>query len=165
MKALTLHQPWASLVMVGRKLYETRSWSTPHRGLIAIHAGKSLPDYALDFCDEFDGELAAVGIHDVTALPLGVVLGCVRLTGCIATDGPEAARLGEAAKEWGNWDPGRYAWRLEGPSPYGMPIAARGMQGLWDWKPPGYATDRSALEPAAAPAPSPVSRLPQGRLL
>ena len=32
MKALTLHQPWASLVMRGAKLYETRSWSTPYRG-------------------------------------------------------------------------------------------------------------------------------------
>lgn len=38
MKALTLHQPWASLLAAGHKTIETRSWSTPYRGPIAIHA-------------------------------------------------------------------------------------------------------------------------------
>lgn len=40
MKALTLHQPWASLIAVGLKTIETRSWSTKYRGPLAIHAGK-----------------------------------------------------------------------------------------------------------------------------
>lgn len=40
MKALTLTQPWASLVELGEKWIETRSWRTGHRGPIAIHAGK-----------------------------------------------------------------------------------------------------------------------------
>lgn len=39
MKAITLWQPWASLVAVGVKTIETRSWSTSYRGPIAIHAG------------------------------------------------------------------------------------------------------------------------------
>lgn len=165
MKAITLHQPWASLVMIGRKLYETRSWPTPYRGVLAIHAGKTLPDYALDFCAEFDGELTAAGIPDATELPLGVVLGCVRLTGCIRTDDGFARTLPAHAKAWGNWEPGRYAWRLEGPSPYGKPIPARGLQGLWDWTPPGYPVDRSApVERPSSPAPN-VSHLRQGRLL
>lgn len=38
MKALTLHQPWATLVAYGIKTIETRSWSTRHRGPLAIHA-------------------------------------------------------------------------------------------------------------------------------
>lgn len=38
MKALTLHQPAASLVAVGVKTIETRSWSTRYRGPLAIHA-------------------------------------------------------------------------------------------------------------------------------
>jgi len=41
-KALTLTQPWASLVALGAKLIETRSWQTSHRGRIAIHAGQGL---------------------------------------------------------------------------------------------------------------------------
>lgn len=40
MKTLTLHQPWASLVALGVKSIETRSWSTRYRGPLAIHAGK-----------------------------------------------------------------------------------------------------------------------------
>lgn len=40
MKALTLHQPWASLIAAGVKTIETRSWSTRYRGPLAVHAGK-----------------------------------------------------------------------------------------------------------------------------
>lgn len=41
MKALTIRQPWASLVALGVKTIETRSWSTSYRGPLAIHAGKA----------------------------------------------------------------------------------------------------------------------------
>lgn len=40
MKALTIHQPWASLIAYGFKRFETRGWRTNYRGLVAIHAGK-----------------------------------------------------------------------------------------------------------------------------
>lgn len=40
MKAITVWQPWASLLVSGRKRYETRSWATSYRGPIAIHAAK-----------------------------------------------------------------------------------------------------------------------------
>jgi hypothetical protein len=39
MKALTIRQPWASLIALGVKHIETRSWSTRYRGPLAIHAG------------------------------------------------------------------------------------------------------------------------------
>lgn len=41
MKALTLWQPWATLIAIGAKTIETRSWSTNHRGPLAIHAAKT----------------------------------------------------------------------------------------------------------------------------
>lgn len=43
MKAITLHQPWASLVVVGAKTVETRSWATSYRGPLVVHAGKRPP--------------------------------------------------------------------------------------------------------------------------
>lgn len=43
MKALTLWQPWASLIALGIKRIETRSWSTNYRGPLAIHAAKRPP--------------------------------------------------------------------------------------------------------------------------
>ena len=45
MKALTLHQPWASLIAHGVKSIETRSWAPPQSLVgqrIAIHAGKNV---------------------------------------------------------------------------------------------------------------------------
>lgn len=43
-KALTIRQPWASLVALGVKTIETRPWSTKYRGLLAIHAAVRAPD-------------------------------------------------------------------------------------------------------------------------
>ena len=43
MKMLTLHQPWASLVALGIKTIETRSWRTGYRGPLAIQAAKEKP--------------------------------------------------------------------------------------------------------------------------
>lgn len=45
MKALTLHQPWATLVALGVKTIETRSWSTRYRGRLLIHAAAKRPDH------------------------------------------------------------------------------------------------------------------------
>jgi hypothetical protein len=42
MKALTLTQPWATLIAIGAKRFETRSWATAYRGPLAIHAATSL---------------------------------------------------------------------------------------------------------------------------
>lgn len=43
-RALTLHQPWASLVALGVKRLETRSWSTSYRGRLLIHAAARIPN-------------------------------------------------------------------------------------------------------------------------
>lgn len=55
MKAITLHQPWASLVGLGIKTIETRSWCTKYRGPLAIHAAKRQPDQALRVGDFVTG--------------------------------------------------------------------------------------------------------------
>ncbi len=43
MKAITIWQPWATLLAIGAKKYETRSWATNYRGPIAIHAAVKRP--------------------------------------------------------------------------------------------------------------------------
>ena len=53
LKALSLWQPWASLIAVGAKRIETRSWPTKHRGPIAIHASAKT--------DHIKGELEKTG--------------------------------------------------------------------------------------------------------
>jgi len=49
MKAITILEPWASLIACGAKKIETRSWATKYRGKIAIHTGKS--DTYISNCD------------------------------------------------------------------------------------------------------------------
>lgn len=55
MKALSLHQPWATLIAAGAKVYETRSWPPP-RGLIgqplAIHAAKKVDKELGEWVDD-----------------------------------------------------------------------------------------------------------------
>lgn len=63
MKALTLHQPWASLIALGVKTVETRSWSTAYRGPLAIHAAKRKPDVEM-MEDGPAGELYDESNHD-----------------------------------------------------------------------------------------------------
>jgi len=41
MKALSLKQPWAELVVSGKKTIETRKWNTKFRGEFLIHASKN----------------------------------------------------------------------------------------------------------------------------
>jgi len=40
MKALTISQPYASLIASGEKWVENRTWATRYRGPLAIHAGR-----------------------------------------------------------------------------------------------------------------------------
>lgn len=42
MKVLTIRQPWASLIILGYKRFEFRSWKTSYRGDLLIHAGKMI---------------------------------------------------------------------------------------------------------------------------
>lgn len=44
MKALTVQQPWASVIASGDKLVENRSWPTKYRGPLAIHTARRWSD-------------------------------------------------------------------------------------------------------------------------
>ncbi len=55
MKRLSLIQPWATLILSGAKRFETRSWRTPYRGPLAIHAGGRFPSLAKSLCPSAHG--------------------------------------------------------------------------------------------------------------
>jgi hypothetical protein len=72
MKALSVRQPWASLIAAGVKTIEVRSWSTKHRGPLLICAGKrpheSLPvGVALCVVDVIDCRPFVHGVDDAAA--------------------------------------------------------------------------------------------------
>lgn len=146
MRALTLTQPWASLVALGAKHFETRSWAAPP-GPLLIHAGKNLKPVGgvgglEDLCasEPYREALFGTGPYrDPSELPRGKVLCVVDLVVCISTDSLEAGQGAmlehEAAPhEWdfGDYSPGRFAWVLTGLHALPEPLTARGRQKLWN---------------------------------
>ena len=69
MKALTIWQPWASLLVSGQKKYETRSWATAYRGPIAIHAAMRPVRRTIDALAA-DREGSGVGCAGAAGQPL-----------------------------------------------------------------------------------------------
>jgi len=134
-KAITLTQPWATLVAIGAKRIETRSWWHQYRGRLAIHAAKAMPDWAMDICAEepFRSVLLAAGIAGVCVLPRGAVIATCRLADCLPTDAVSPFRLTEQELAFGDYAAGRWAWILEDVKILPDRIPAKGMLGLWEW--------------------------------
>jgi hypothetical protein len=81
--ALSLKQPWAALVVHGRKSVEVRAWPTARRGRILIHAAR-VSDPRPQAWDWVPPELA-----DAARL-VGGLVGAADLTGCVAYRSPAA---------------------------------------------------------------------------
>ena len=130
MKTLSLLQPYATLVVLGAKRVETRSWQTDYRGELYIHASARMPKWCRELLDR---EPFAQFLHD-QVLPLGQVVGRVTLDGCQKTSewlaSPEFNHL---EKAFGDFGPRRYAWRLSNPVPLDTTLPFKGALGLWDW--------------------------------
>ena len=131
-KALSLWQPWASLIALGAKQYETRSWSTNYRGELVIHAAKRFAraEQALCATRPFIDWLVDGDIMSVKDMPLGVCLCVVELVDVVHTE-VIAPSLSQQELAFGDYTPGRYAWKLEVVRVFDEPIPARGYQGLW----------------------------------
>lgn len=134
MKAITLWQPWATLVAYGYKQFETRSWATHYRGPLLIHAAKRIPQRgelgALPNPEPIRQALAEIGIRQVGDLPFGCAVAVVEVTAVLRTEvvGPG---LDEAQLAFGDYAPGRYAWRLTDVRRLLEPVPLQGRQGLW----------------------------------
>lgn len=125
MKALTIKEPWATLIIDGYKKYEFRSWKTNYRGKILIHAGMSLEKDMLERFKDYNLECSK-----------GAIIGEALLTDCILVNK-------EFNDELRSVDPivyGRsnhvetYAWKLENVVKYDKPIYIKGKLGLWNYE-------------------------------
>lgn len=141
MKAISLWQPWASLIAWGEKQYETRHWYASYRGLLAIHAAKRKPTYddTVHMKDEFYAACRRnqyTQDYGLSTLPLGAVLCIVDLKAVIQTSPNLIRQIGQKEAAFGDYSPGRYAWKMEVVEVFDKPIPARGEQGLWNWERP-----------------------------
>lgn len=82
MKALSLWQPWATLLVGGKKSIETMAYPMPfaiREQRVAIHAAKKWSHELAALCLEypFDACLRELHIEDPDDLPLGAIVGFV----------------------------------------------------------------------------------------
>lgn len=144
MKVLSLTQPWATLMAIGAKRYETRSWPTQHRGPLAIAASRGFPadcrglaTHTAPFVDVLAA--AGIGVAELDAAR-GHILSVVDVVDVITTDSVEQGHFdldetppGEHELAFGNYAAGRYAWLTRNARRLVRPIAAKGRLGLWTY--------------------------------
>jgi hypothetical protein len=152
--ALTVYQPWASLIAAGAKPYEWRGWPAPTRMIarrIAIHAGarKVRPSEIGELIYQLrhEGGKGTSLIPEIAlplleswhttpgALPLSSVL-CTAVLGVPITAAQYAERFDVTAVDSNRIDHSKWGWpltRIEVLEPF---VPAKGMQGFWTWRRP-----------------------------
>lgn len=159
MKAISLTQPWATLVAIGAKTIETRSWATSYRGPLAIHAAKGLGPvggkrkfWELEQSSPFFFALRGAGMPNYDRYPEGYPFGAIVAVcqlfdclpaedvGCIdwkrwqypATDKAAHWHMTDQERAFGDYSPGRYAWLLGNIRALAEPVPCAGKQRLWE---------------------------------
>lgn len=113
MKALTIRQPWASLIASRHKTIELRTWTTDYRGPLVVTAAKTVE---------------RVRRYPMTDPPLGVTVCLVRLVGIRrAHPGDAHAACVEHTENLAPY----YAWILDDVRPL-VATPVRGMQSIWE---------------------------------
>jgi hypothetical protein len=117
-RALTIRQPWAELILRGRKPYELRSWRTNYRGPLAIHAAMKV-----------DAENARqLGLNPEKLITSSFV-GVAVLSDVRPYTREDARRLKKGRAGFG-WFPYNFSWVLKKPRRI-SPIKAKGQLGLF----------------------------------
>ena len=125
MKALTIKQPWATLIIQGNKRYEFRSWKTNYRGDLLIHAGKGIDKEAVERLKDYLPK----------ELPKGKILGQVTLVDCIKCEQKFREELKKENKDIYSKSifKEEYAWKVENIKKFDKPIEANGKLSLWEY--------------------------------
>ncbi|KAL0392735.1 UNVERIFIED_CONTAM: Activating signal cointegrator 1 [Sesamum radiatum] len=153
---LTMHQPWASLLVYGIKRVEGRSWPAPVRGRLWIHAASKIPEpETIRAMEDFYREIYAMnGITDVKFpehYPVSRLLGCVDVVGCVTCEElvnweelPASVRIeGQTA----------FCWLCEQPQKLIIPFEMRGYQGVYNLEKKIYESAVRGLSSVKPPLP------------
>jgi activating signal cointegrator 1 len=127
LKALTICQPYAELIMRGQKRVENRTWPTSYRGPLLIHAGKSKSWLSLDDVTLRDTAYD-IPFHE---MEFGAIIGVATLDLCVHISLTNAVKGYEwlRAHEHTN---GPFCWVLSNVKRFDKPIPFRGRQQLFD---------------------------------
>ncbi len=121
MKTLSIRQPWAELILQGRKTIELRTWQTHFRGPLLIHAGGNVER---DACAAYE--------LDPDALVRGALVGTVEVVDMVTFDRDSFAAMRDEHLDLGDWPGDVLGWRLANPQRLPEPVPMRGRLGLFD---------------------------------
>jgi hypothetical protein len=133
-RAISLHQPWASAcfhIVDGKaaKGVETRGpniGNTRYRGPLVIHASKRWGPAERRML-----EVAREMVEGLPAtVPLGALIGMVQLVDVVPTEEVHP-RIGAVERFFGVYDAGRFAWIFAEPRPFATPIPYTGRQSFF----------------------------------
>lgn len=119
MLALSIRQPWATLILRVGKDIENRDWPTKYRGRILIHAAKGCTRHEVESALDFVEDVTRIRFAaDPTTLQRGGIVGSVEIVDCVQrSDSP--------------WFVGRYGFVLRDPRP--LPFTPwKGKLGFFD---------------------------------
>lgn len=112
-KAITVHNPWATAIIFGGKNIENRSWPTDYRGTLLIHAGQKYDSEGADWMIGQGLEIPRL------AEARGIIVGTVTLADCVRN----------SRSRWA--EDGFWHWVLADPRPVDRIVPMRGRQGLY----------------------------------
>ena len=153
MKALTIWQPWASLIAYGAKPFEFRKWPAPSRLVgkrIAIHAGKRAAkrDEIAELIlriekEEGKGtglicEIALPLLERAITAPAAMPHSAVVCTTLLGPPRKATALFGGQVADSDRIDQHVWGWPLTGIVQLEPPLPATGKQGFWTWEPPAH---------------------------
>jgi hypothetical protein len=115
---LSIRQPWADLIVLGRKKVELRQWSTRHRGWIWLHTGLRVDEAA---CSRFG----------VSSLFTGGFIGAFRLRDVVGLDVERWEAWRSSHLDAGPYQPNTFGWVIGEVAPLFRAVAAPGSQGLY----------------------------------
>lgn len=121
LKALSFRQPWASLVLEGRKTLDLRTWKTKYRGPLAVYASL---DVEKEAC-------AAHGVN-IATLTTGALVGLVDLVDILPLDESEYDARSAEHLNGRAWREGLFGWVLQNPRWLDVPQVVKGRLNLFE---------------------------------
>ena len=138
-KAISLHQPWASLIAAVGKTIETRHWAPPKDIVgtrIAVHATQQLmqlPKKTHQKYNQYVEQYLGPNWHEST--PRGAVIAIATLKSAEQID--QYTKLpDEPELLFGDYTAGRWMWHLDEIVPLTTIYPCRGRQSFWNWPVP-----------------------------
>lgn len=134
MKVISLLQPWATLLVRGQKLVETRSFRTHYRGPIFIHASGALNKRYKE--SQMTPTLQCfepffVDLVKPDALPFGKIIGMVNIATCVPTEVLKK-HLPDQELAFGDYSDGRWAWQCYDAVEFTVHTELKGQLGIRD---------------------------------